>query len=382
MKVIVFILAYLPGYKAGGPLQSIVNLVEACSDEFEFYIVAPDRDLGDTKAYPDIVYNQWVQVGKAKVRYLSPEQQNLKTIRHTLSEDKFDAMYLNSVWCKCWTIYPLIANFWAGPRLPVIQAVRGSLGDKPIRSKAYKKKPFLFLFYKLFGFAEKVVFQCSSQQEADYVRQSMGSKVQVCIVPNVPGVNIVKKPIASKQNGQIKLVFISRISRIKNLDGALESLKYVSTHVEFSIYGVQQDSDYWQKCLNIINQLPNNIKVEYKGELESKYVVDELSQYDCLFFPTHHENFGHVIHEALRAGLPVLTGKNTPWQQMQDEECGWLRDSTDHKGFAEIIDSLAEKSPDEFYDIKVRALNFAHKFAVSNNIVTENIEMFKRLLKK
>ena len=37
---------YLPGYKAGGPIRSIANMVDQLGDEFDFRIVAGDRDLG------------------------------------------------------------------------------------------------------------------------------------------------------------------------------------------------------------------------------------------------------------------------------------------------------------------------------------------------
>ena len=44
---------------------------------------------------------------------------------------------------------------------------------------------------------------------------------------------------------------------------------------------------------------------------------------DCFVLPTHTENFGIVIAEALYAGLPVLTTKNAPWEGLQKYNCGW-----------------------------------------------------------
>jgi hypothetical protein len=45
--VLVLVGTYLPGYKAGGPLRSIANLVATLGLEFHFRIVTLDRDLGD-----------------------------------------------------------------------------------------------------------------------------------------------------------------------------------------------------------------------------------------------------------------------------------------------------------------------------------------------
>ena len=42
--ILVFLGNYLPGFKSGGPLRTIVNLVDNLSDEFEFLIITSDRD--------------------------------------------------------------------------------------------------------------------------------------------------------------------------------------------------------------------------------------------------------------------------------------------------------------------------------------------------
>src|ERR1017187_10473701 len=64
---------YVPGYKSGGPLRSIENLVAALGGEFDFRIVTLDRDLGDKLPFPGVVRNRWVRVGHADVMYLRPD---------------------------------------------------------------------------------------------------------------------------------------------------------------------------------------------------------------------------------------------------------------------------------------------------------------------
>src|SRR3546814_8050955 len=78
--VAVFLRGYLPGYRSGGPLQSIANLVSRLGDEFDFRIITADHDLGNTRPYADTPLMRWVPVGKAHAMYLPPREQWLSTI--------------------------------------------------------------------------------------------------------------------------------------------------------------------------------------------------------------------------------------------------------------------------------------------------------------
>ncbi len=71
---------YLPGFKAGGPIRSISNLVERLGDEFDLRIIAADRDFREDTPYTDVVIEGWNQVGKAQVYYLSAGVGSLRSL--------------------------------------------------------------------------------------------------------------------------------------------------------------------------------------------------------------------------------------------------------------------------------------------------------------
>lgn len=379
-RILVFAPMYLPGFKAGGPIRSIANLVETLSDEFDFYIVTSDRDLGDNDAYPNIEHHEWITVGKAKVWYLCPKQQKLSYIKKLMKTTGHDVIYLNGLWEPAFTILPIIINKFSTDRKPLVQAVRGMLGDNTIKIKYLKKKMCLWLLYHLFGFNKSTIYQCSSEREAKGVRKHLGQSANTTVVSNVPGLNTVSEPVLSKKHKMLRMVFLSRISPIKNLDGALRCLTLVKEQVDYFIYGIKEDEQYWHKCQKIIESMPENIKVIYKGPIEPTDVIDKLSRYDCFFLPTHHENFGHVVHDSLRAGLPVLLSNNTPWHDVRYNSCGWEFPDNDYEGFAKKINELAGVEPDVFHKLKLNALDYANRFAKENDIVKNNRKLFEKAL--
>src|SRR5579864_6807365 len=69
-RVLMFLDYYLPGFKAGGPVRAVSNMVDLLGEEFEFCLVTRDHDLTDKKRYPGITPGRWVKVGKANTKYL------------------------------------------------------------------------------------------------------------------------------------------------------------------------------------------------------------------------------------------------------------------------------------------------------------------------
>ena len=87
-----------------------------------------------------------------------------------------------------------------------------------------------------------------------------------------------------------------------------------------------------------MNELPANIKVEAEGEIPGPQIPNHLADnFHYFLFPTLHENFGHVIHESLAAGCPVIISDQTPWQDLQQKGIGWDIPLADTEGFTHAI---------------------------------------------
>src|SRR5262249_32006310 len=103
---------YLPGFKAGGPIRCLANIVAGLGDEFAFKVVTRDRDYGDGAPYPGIVPNAWHSLGKARVLHLSPGNLNARTLRRVISESNSPVVYLNSFFSPFFTLRTLLLR-WA-----------------------------------------------------------------------------------------------------------------------------------------------------------------------------------------------------------------------------------------------------------------------------
>jgi glycosyltransferase involved in cell wall biosynthesis len=119
------------------------------------------------------------------------------------------------------------------------------------------------------------------------------------------------------------LVFLSRISRKKNLDFAIRVLTKVQAPVRFDIFGPIEDAAHWRECQELIAAMPRRHEINYCGAIEPHEVGPTFAKYDLYFFPTRSENFGHSIQEAMAAGLPALISDQTPWRGLEKAGAGW-----------------------------------------------------------
>lgn len=352
-KILTFISNYLPGYKAGGILRSIVNTVDYLCDEFEFMIVTLDRDLKDIEPYPGVKVKQWQKVGGALVYYLPPNACSLRNIVQLSNETPHDVIYVNSFFDAVFTIKLLLARKigWLSDK-PMIMAPRGELSNASLKIKQIKKKIFL-LVAKLTGLYKNVTWQASSELEAQDIISIMNVETEtVHLSLDLP--TKVKPEIGADQSDQaisvndgLKLIFLSRISREKNVDYALKVLCKAKAKIVFDIFGPTEDEIYWNECQRLISQLPTNVTVNYLGCVTPDQVVVTFSHYDLFFFPTTGENYGHVIAEALTAGTPVLISNTTPWRNLEADGLGWVKELEDMDSFVAVIEKLAFSSDDD-----------------------------------
>jgi glycosyltransferase involved in cell wall biosynthesis len=375
--ILTFTAFYLPAYKAGGPVQSIANIVAHLSDDFCFRIVAGDRDSSDTHPFAGITAGEWTRVGRGHTMYLDNAGLTLGKIARIMREVPHDAVYLNSFFCPRFTILPLVAmRFGLVPRRPVIVAPRGEFSPGALGLKSAKKRIYIAAA-KLLGLYRDVLWQASSSHEAEDIKAVFGVQARIHIASDLPRAVQDGLDHPPRTSGQpLRVVFLSRISPMKNLKFAIEVLAQVRVPVDFSIVGSVSDQTYWIECQHLIETLPSHVSVSYKGAVPTAEVPSVMAQNDVFFLPTLGENFGHVIIEALGAGTPALISDQTPWQDFAAAGCGWVEPLGNPGTYAAHIEALFAQTPQELNARRQAALGYARKLTEENANQEDNRTLF------
>lgn len=312
---------FTPAYKAGGPIQSLANLINMLKDEYEFCVITGAYDKGDRSFLPEINPGEWNMVNNSKIFYWPVSLKNVFSLFKQYSETKDNIHYINGIYSPWFNILPLFLY-----KDKIVLAPRGMLHDGALSQKSIKKKFFLF-FFKLFGWHKKIVFHATDEKEMEFIEQQFGNDVKVFVAPNVPK-NIGQLPLLFKNSGELNLVSVALIGPMKNHHLVLSALKKVNGKVKYNIYGPVINKEYWNECLKIIKELPENVIVNYHHELPPDKVKEVLAENHMFILPSVSENFGHAIFESFSAGKPVITSNNTPWKNLQDFNAGWNTDTS------------------------------------------------------
>jgi glycosyltransferase involved in cell wall biosynthesis len=375
-KILILIDWYLPGYKAGGPIQSVSNLVEHLKSEFDFLIITRNTDYCETTPYPNIKSNEWNDIEPGvQIYYFSEDQLTRNNVRNIIRKTEFDNVYLNGIYSYYFTLLPLV-YLRKKHNKRIIIASRGMLSEGSLNVKKAKKK-FFIRAVKVLKLFDSVLFHATTEAEKNEIREVFGERIEVRTAANLPQkIRITVKPDHQLSPNVVKLVNIARIAPEKNLLFALQILKLVKVNVLFDFYGPIYNQEYWTECKSALDDLPQNVKANYKGSIESERVLDTLKKYDFMFMPTTGENFGHIILQALSVGCPVIISDQTPWKKLPEKNIGWDLSLEDKEKFAEIIESCAEMSQDVYDEISYSAFDYARKYINDQEIVEQNRCLF------
>ncbi len=107
---------------------------------------------------------------------------------------------------------------------------------------------------------------------------------------------------------------------------------------------VGPDEVGWQK--DLCSRVEHVDHVEFVGPKFGEELRAEYAGCDCLALVSHTENFGATVVDAMACGKVVITGKKTPWREVEERGCGWWVEN-EPAVLAKAIQEMMEMSDEE-----------------------------------
>lgn len=388
-RVAIFSASFPPSYQRGGPARSLGAMTERLGEEFGFHVITSAMDDPADGPMPGIEVDVWSSYAKAEVWHESNGRPSARRVRQLLRTIDPDVVYLNSLFDASFSLLPLVVVRLFFRKLPIVLAPRGELSPGALSIRSFKKRCFLAAF-RILRLHRTVTWHASTEIESDEISLALSSsffgspphtsghqnlRTSVALDPSpisqVP--EIVSKPIGKR----LSMVFFSRIVPKKNLDTLLRALAVIPFDLNLTIAGPLEDHLYWAKCQKLIDDLPLGKRVEHVGPVAAEDVPGFLANFDLFVLPTLGENFGHVILEALAASVPVVVGRDTPWETVPKVGAGWLCDPLDAKQIAGQIIEFHELSPQQREFMRNAARGLAIKITSDPETDTANRMLFR-----
>ena len=205
MKKKLFVLYpyYWPLYKAGGPVQSLYNLVNTFSDNAQFYFISRNRDIDNSLPDKSLSLNEW-NVGLLGENIYCVARISMFRLRELFLQVKPDLIMINGIFNASTTLPGIIWGKWLG--IEIVISPRGMLQPWALKRGRLKKRFFLFLLKCLLKRDER--WHATNIQEKEEIVKIFGKRQVVNIASNIPRRVSAYAPLELESSGaKIKMVF-------------------------------------------------------------------------------------------------------------------------------------------------------------------------------
>lgn len=374
-KLLIMASLFYPQKKGGGPIVSIMNVVQAIKDEFEITVISKNHEVGSSEKLPGIEQG-WVQYDFGKVYYFNHGQHTVQNVYRIIEEIQPDVIYQNSFFSYD-DVIPVLRYKKKHKNVGVVIAPRGEVCEKRFADGKLKKNVYIRAL-KCLGLLKNVNYQATGREEAADIARYIGVKPErIYDINNFSYAD--KQAVCSieKQAGTLRLCFIARIQDTKNLLYGIERLQSVTGNVQYDIYGPIENKAYYDQCFSV--PLPPNVSVQYCGLIDHTLVGKTVSQYHAYYMPTIGENYGHSIVEALLHQRPVVISDMTPWNAVNEVGAGYAIPLNQPQAFEEALEKLCAMDGDEYKKMCVAAQDYITKQLNIDAIVRQYIACFNEV---
>lgn len=165
------------------------------------------------------------------------------------------------------------------------------------------------------------------------------------------------------------LLFLGRIHPKKGVDLLLHAYQKLVATTErppaLVIAGPAENPELVQHLQALAKKLPANAEVHWPGLLQGDEKWGALRSADVFVLPSHQENFGLAVAEALAVGTPVLLSHQVNiWREIVDDRAGFAAPDT-AEGTTSLLTEWQKLSPDQRAAMRGRATDcYSRRFNI------------------
>lgn len=238
-----------------------------------------------------------------------------------LGDGSFDVVHIHALWTP---ILHKVSTWAHKHHIPIVWSPHGMLQKWALKNKWWKKI-FALALYQWWDLKKADLLHATAETEVEDIRR-LRLHNRVVVAPLGVRVKSVGDRVEHVDRQEKTLLFVSRVQKKKGLPVLVDAWAALPEKLKkdwrVRIVGPDQDNhtaELLAQCerLGIIGDFTFT-GPKYGDDLEAEYRAADL-----FVLPTHSENFGSVVVEALARGVPVICSQGAPWQQLETERCGW-----------------------------------------------------------
>jgi len=326
------------GQSAAGPSYSVPALTSALAPHcasVQMHVLAPAPSTG-----PQIdlrIHRGWNLAANLGI---SPDMARALKEAAPIT----DVLHNHSLWMMP-NVYP--ARAIRRTSCVLVTSPRGTLSRTALQRSFWAKR---IMWWLCQGGAVRAshCFHATAEHELRDIRAA-GLTGPVAVIPN--GVHL--PPLADEpppRTGRRTLLYLSRIHPIKGIDTLLRAWNQVESEVpdwDLAIVG-PGDSSYVASLHGLAGELGLR-RVRFEGPKFGRAKQDTFRQAELFVLPSHSENFGMAVAEALAHGVPAIVMHGAPWAGLNQHDCGWwIEDSS--TSLANCLRQALRSTPVELRD--------------------------------